>query len=143
AGNAIATSLQGYAMILGKIGSGILSDYIKSISYRNKIRMVTFVSLQLSAFVMIARALTIETTSILQVEFQEMCMLLVGANVGAFYKRGVLMSGPYAFSVIGNMQMFKSLSVLLEPLLFGWILANNELSEWQTFFYVHACLLTL
>ncbi|GMR62394.1 hypothetical protein PMAYCL1PPCAC_32589, partial [Pristionchus mayeri] len=142
-GNAIATSLPGYAMIVGKISSGILSDRIKCLSETTKIRIFAFISLQLSALVLLASALTIEGNKSLQVALQVIFQFLVAANVGAFYKGGVLMSGPYAFFVIGNVQMFKSLSVLFEPLLFGWIVANNSLAEWKTFYYIHVALLTL
>ncbi|KAF8355207.1 hypothetical protein PRIPAC_96830 [Pristionchus pacificus] len=142
-GTALATSLPGYAFIVGKILTGILSDAIKIVSETTKIRICTFISLQLSAFVLLAIALTIEGDKSIQVAFQVIFQFLIGANVGAFYKGGVLMSGPYAFFVIGNVQLFKSLSSLIEPLLFGWIVSNNELSEWQTFYYIHVGVLTL
>ncbi|GMT35603.1 hypothetical protein PFISCL1PPCAC_26900 [Pristionchus fissidentatus] len=142
-GSAIATSLPGYSFLIGKILTGVLSDAIKSISETTKIRVFTFISLQLSAFVLLAIALTIQADRNLQVAFQVIFQFLIGANVGAFYKGGVLMSGPYAFFVIGNVQLFKSLSSLIEPLLFNWIVAKNEFSEWQTFFYIHVGLLTM
>ncbi|GMT06774.1 hypothetical protein PENTCL1PPCAC_28948 [Pristionchus entomophagus] len=141
--NAIATSLPGYSFIIGKLITGVLSDSIKCISEPTKIRICTFISLQLSAFILLTIGLTIDGNKSMQVAFQVIFQFLIGANVGAFYKGGVLMSGPYAFFVIGNVQLFKSLSSLIEPLLFGWIVANNELTEWQTFFYVHVGLLTV
>lgn len=76
----------------------------------------------------------------------------VGANVGAFYRGGAMISRhensrhifrQYAHFVIGQVQLFKSFSVLLIPPLYRLCVPNEEFHEYRFFFLVNVAFFTI
>ncbi|PAV90092.1 hypothetical protein WR25_25277 [Diploscapter pachys] len=141
--NAWLNALKGILLLSVRFGVGCISEICK-------LRTANTVALQIPAFLLVFLGFLPREQPSLHVITITVYQALFGFNCAGFYKGGALISRQYSHLVISHIQLFKSLAVLLEPLVFSLIVdVSDENSpeslsnQWRLYFCIHAVCLTL
>ncbi|CAD6195192.1 unnamed protein product [Caenorhabditis auriculariae] len=144
--NAWLNSVKGVLFLVVRFLVGLGSDKISFLKENTKLRLCNTIALQLPAVFLIILGFLPRHIPYLHVLSITIFQALFGFNCGGFYKGGALISRQFSYMVIGQVQLFKSLAVLIEPLIFSLMVASakdDESTHWAAYFAVHAVVLTI
>lgn len=140
--NAWLNSMKGLLFLLVRFMVGLASDRIMSLSEKTKLRLFNTIALQAPAVFLVILGLLPRERPYLHIICITFFQALFGFNCGGFYKGGALISRHLSHVVIGQVQLFKSLAILIEPILFSFLISSGE-NSWTGYFLVHAVVLTI
>ncbi|PAV91695.1 hypothetical protein WR25_23160 [Diploscapter pachys] len=124
--NAWLNALKGILLLSVRFGVGFASDRTMCISEICKLRTANTVALQIPALLLVFLGFLPREQPSMHVITITVYQALFGFNCAGFYKGGALISRQYSHLVISHIQLFKSLAVLLEPLVFSLIVDVSD-----------------
>ncbi|CAJ0564531.1 unnamed protein product, partial [Mesorhabditis spiculigera] len=118
----------GVSFLVAKFITGFLSDHARCVSQLVRVRISAFFCFLGPA---LASFMIPLTTSYTAYAMLLIFVCLTGTNVGGFYKACLLMYRQYSYFVVGTLQVFKTLSLILSPVLKSLIASDGTLAQYN------------
>ncbi|CAJ0577383.1 unnamed protein product, partial [Mesorhabditis spiculigera] len=118
----------GVSFLAAKFITGFLSDHARCVSQLVRVRVSAFFCFLGPALASFMIPLTTHYTAYVMLLI---FVCLTGTNVGGFYKACLLMYRQYSYFVVGTLQVFKTLSLILSPVLKSLVASDGALAQYH------------
>ncbi|KAI1705008.1 major facilitator superfamily domain-containing protein [Ditylenchus destructor] len=120
--------------------AGYFNDKIspRILSEKKKTKIFNSIAFMSVALFLVVVTLVPEGHGMLSLAIFTVGAMLLGFNVGGFYKSGSLIAGPYAPFVMGQISTALTIMLLVVPLIVNTLTPDGTPQQWATAFYVIA-----